>query len=103
MKPEVLTFDCYGTLIDWKQGISDTARPSAQKIDADRFFDIWWRIDRELTVDHECRPYREILKRTYRRAFQAVGVDVSEAEAIALKLRDWPLFPEANRSLAACK
>lgn len=37
MKPEVLTFNCYGTLIDWKQGIFDTAGPSVQKIDADLF------------------------------------------------------------------
>lgn len=102
MKPAYLTFDCYGTLIDWKSGVL-TALRDHPNVDPDVFFETWWRVDRRLTCEGPYRRYREVLARDFAEAFQSVGIAIphTKAECLAGGLGDWPPFPDAPAALVA--
>ena len=104
MKPVYLTFDCYGTLIDWKSGVLN-ALQAYPDVDPDAFFETWWRVDRRLTCEEPYRRYREILAQDFTEAFQSVGVTIAseEAERLADGLGDWTPFPDAPDALAEFK
>ena len=102
MKPVYLTFDCYGTLIDWKSGVLNALRDYPE-VDPDVFFEMWWRVDRQLTCGVPYRRYREVLALDFAEAFQSIGIAIAsrEAECLADGLGDWPPFPDAPAALAA--
>ena len=84
---DVLTFDCYGTLIDWESGISESiaAAARADGIETDR--------EQILAIHAEVEP--QIQSDTYR-SYREVLAEV--ALAIARRL-EWPLCPERARFL----
>lgn len=100
MKP-YLTFDCYGTLIDWKSGVLSALR-DYPNVAPDVFFETWWQVDRRLTCDAPYRRYREVLALDFAEAFQSVGIAITEqkAECLADGLGDWTPFPDAPAALA---
>lgn len=102
MKPVYITFDCYGTLIDWKSGVLSALRDHPT-VAPDVFFETWWRVDRRLTCDVPYRRYREVLALDFAEAFQSVGIAITEqkAEWLADGLGDWTPFPDAPAALAA--
>ena len=102
MKPVYLTFDCYGTLIDWKSGVLSALR-DYPNVDPDEFFETWWQVDRRLTCDTAYRRYREVLALDFAEAFQSVGIVITrkKAECLADGLGDWTPFPDAPAALAA--
>lgn len=104
MKPVYLTFDCYGTLIDWKSGVLSALR-DYPNVAPDVFFETWWQVDRRLTCDTAYRRYREVLALDFAEAFQSVGIEITEkkAEWLADGLGDWTPFPDAPAALAAFK
>lgn len=95
-----VTFDCYGTLIDWELGIGAT------------FARLWPDADpaRLLTRYHEVEPlvqrgsgaaYRSVLASALRGVAEAEQLSLpdEEAGALARSLPDWPPFPEVPRAL----
>lgn len=89
MRPyDVLTFDCYGTLIDWESGIGESVAAAARAdgIEADR--------ERILAIHAEVEP--QIQSEAYR-CYREVLAEV--ALAVARRL-DWALSPERARFLA---
>lgn len=100
-----ITFDCYGTLIDWESGILSAVRPvlavhGATPDDAD-ILTHYAMIEPEEEVPY--KPYREVLRATMRRIGEAFGVQLSATECDALpnSLRDWNAFPETPVALQA--
>jgi 2-haloalkanoic acid dehalogenase type II len=105
MKPwDVITFDCYGTLIDWERGIRD-AFHTALAVDG---LDI--EPGRILAVYHEVEPavqaerfrtYREVLTESARRVAARLGWALPDARArfLADSLPDWTPFPDTNAAL----
>lgn len=88
---DVVTFDCYGTLIDWESGI---ARAFAG---ADRaaVIDAYGR--HEPAVEAEVyRPYRDILRETARRVAGELGCDPPDLVA---SLPSWQPFADTNGAL----
>ena len=71
MRPfDVVTFDCYGTLIDWERGIHDAFAALGASlrlpVDADRAVELYVEI--EAAVEAEAyRRYRAVLTETARR------------------------------------
>ncbi|MCC7276523.1 MAG: HAD-IA family hydrolase [Alphaproteobacteria bacterium] len=100
---KAITFDCYGTLIDWETGIADTVRP--------------WLPDPAMPIDlvisafalmqarhQQVRPallYPEVLRRTWRDVEGTFGWPHDEARgrAFAASAGDWPPFPDTVASL----
>lgn len=104
MKPKILTFDCYGTLIDWKSGVLNalTAYPD---VDRDLFFETWWRVDRRWTCGDDYYLYREILVHNFTEAFASVGVMLNREKALCLAdgLGDWQPFLDVRETLKTLK
>jgi 2-haloacid dehalogenase len=102
---DVLTFDCYGTLIDWESGLLAALAPvrAAHDVEAsdDELLESYARHEAAL----EAGPYlsyREVLGR----ALVGVGGDVgfepspAEVDAFAGSVGDWPAFADSPAALA---
>jgi len=106
---QALTFDCYGTLIDWERGILAALRPLVGQygvqLDDDGILERYARLESALEAG-PYRPYRQILAEVVRGLGAELGFAPSEAEAASLadSLGSWPPFPdtvEALRRLSA--
>jgi 2-haloacid dehalogenase len=83
--PTYLTFDCYGTLVDFDLRPVTLARlgPRAAQIDRDAFFAAF-ETNRFLEVLQPYRPYREVLLRSLARTLEQFGLRYEEADGAAL-------------------
>jgi 2-haloacid dehalogenase len=105
---DALTFDCYGTLIDWETGILAALRPvlaahAAQAGDE-------WLLERfgHHEAALEAGPYlryADVLKGCLTRLGEDVGFTPTEGERTAFgrSVADWPPFPDSPPALAALK
>jgi len=103
---KALSFDCYGTLIDWEAGIGAILGPWAreQGLEASGEALLLAYGDSEAAVERE-RPealYPEVLATAFRRAGEQLGAPVSDAWAQRLggSVPDWPAFPDSADALA---
>jgi 2-haloalkanoic acid dehalogenase type II len=99
-----ITFDCYGTLIDWEAGLRDYVRPIlAQTKHADvtpeAWVERWERIQFQMLTPY--RSYREILARSYDATMQHFGIEafVDAGAGLARSIAGWPPFADATGSL----
>jgi len=100
---DIVTFDCYGTLIDWETGISEAFRraASADGVELDRAAILREYAANERVVEKEYRPYREVLAETATRVAHALGwrLAFERATFLADSLPSWPPFPDTNDAL----
>ena len=101
---DVVTFDCYGTLIDWEDGIASAfvreAAADGVSLDRSRIIGTYHEI--EPTVEAErYEPYRDVLARTARRVADRLGWELSEERSRFLpeSLPDWSPFPDTHPAL----
>lgn len=103
---EALTFDCYGTLIDWETGILQAIRPvlSVRGVRAtdDEVLAHYARLEAEIEAG-EYQPYREVLRGVMRGIGEAYGFQPEEREQDRLpdSIKRWQPFPDTLASLAA--
>jgi 2-haloacid dehalogenase/putative hydrolase of the HAD superfamily len=99
-----LTFDCYGTLIDWETGAYDAFQKEA---DRDGFtIDRTELSDRFLAIQHEIQAgsyelYAEVLRRTAVRVAKEMGWDLEPSRSgfLPSSVPRWPPFRETNAQL----
>jgi 2-haloacid dehalogenase len=93
-----VTFDCYGTLIDWERGITDALLPLLPvRIDRDELARRY--IATEAKVESESyRRYRDVLDEAGRRVLTSFGVDA--ASPLPASLAAWRPFTEVPAALA---
>ena len=102
-----LSFDCYGTLIDWEGGILAAAQPwitrHAGKIDEAGFLKAFGRVEREEQSAAPAKLYPQILEGVLRRIGAEHDLDVSaeEADAFGRSVGDWPAFEDSHEALIA--
>ena len=102
---EIVTFDCYGTLIDWESGISEAfAKASAAagvEIDAARAVRLHAEVEPTLEAG-PWRPYREVLTISAVEVARRLGWTLSREDARFLpdSLPEWRPFPDTRPSLA---
>jgi 2-haloacid dehalogenase/putative hydrolase of the HAD superfamily len=101
---DIITFDCYGTLIDWERGISQAfARAAAlDGVALDRAAVLAAYAELEPVVEAETyRSYRAVLTETARRVGARLGwpVPAERAGFLATSLPDWPPFADTNPAL----
>ena len=101
---ELLTFDCYGTLIDWEAGIISAVRQiSAVHGSSPNAADILAAFgEAEHVVQAErYRTYRDVLALTLGRMGPRLGFVPTSAErnAFAASVGDWPTFPDTVDAL----
>jgi 2-haloalkanoic acid dehalogenase type II len=93
-----VTFDCYGTLIDWNGGIRRQLARVFGEERADELLERYHELEPELEADGS-RSYREVLTEAMRR----LGAPVGEEEALAQSLPSWQPFPEVPQALAEAR
>jgi 2-haloacid dehalogenase len=102
---DVLTFDCYGTLIDWEAGLLAALRPAlaAHGIEAgdDELLQAFARHEAEVEGG-PYRPYRQVLGEVLRAMLRHRGAEPSAEEVAAFggSVADWPAFPDSAAALA---
>jgi 2-haloalkanoic acid dehalogenase type II len=101
---DVVTFDCYGTLIDWERGIHDAFAALAPAlglfVPADQAVELYVEI--EARVEAEAyRSYRAVLTETARGIAARLGFPLPAEHAgfLADSVRSWPPFPDTNPAL----
>ena len=106
---DVLTFDCYGTLIDWESGIAAATGPwlerrgvSAAREEMLAAFAAAESPQQQATPD---LPYPELLARVHARMAERFGVapDSDAAAAFGRSIEQWPAFPDSPEALAYLK
>ena len=104
----VITFDCYGTLIDWETGILGALHPILARHGV-RFDDAEiLRLYGEFELEAEASkylPYREVLREVVREFGKQLGFQPTAAEQDALpdSLANWEPFPDSVVALRELK
>lgn len=103
---KALSFDCYGTLIDWESGMAAVLRPWAREqglpvSDEDLLLAYG---DHEAAVEQKAPAtrYPDVLATAFRRTGAGLGAPVSEewADRLAGSVPDWPAFDDSADALA---
>jgi len=106
---KALTFDCYGTLIDWESGMIEGLKPLTSRVgrdlSRDEILEAHARHESAQQAQTPARPYRDLLPIVYRRLAEGWGVPVSWDECVAYgrSVRDWPAFADSVEALAYLK
>lgn len=100
----VITFDCYGTLIDWESGILGAIRPILLAHGADIADVEILRLYGELEAEAESsryQAYRDVLREVVRGFGARLGFRAQDAEQESLpnSLADWKPFPDTVSAL----
>jgi 2-haloacid dehalogenase len=104
---KVLSFDCYGTLIDWETGIAAVLGPWAREagldLDDEQLLAAYAGHEAAVERDHPTARYPDVLATAFRRTGEALGRTVDDAWARRLgdSLPDWPAFPDSAAALAS--
>jgi len=101
---DIVTFDCYGTLIDWESGIADAFLRAAREdgIELRRAEVLRAYESIEPVVERErYRAYRDVLTESAFRVARALGwpLALERATFLANSLRDWKPFDDTNPAL----
>jgi 2-haloacid dehalogenase len=105
-KFKALSFDCYGTLIDWETGLLAVLTPWAreQGLDSSDEELLLAYADEEAAVQRETPSahYPDVLATAFRRAGEKLGAPVSDewAQRLGGSVPDWPAFPDSPEALA---
>jgi 2-haloalkanoic acid dehalogenase type II len=100
--PRWLSFDCYGTLIDWQGGVVCAFRdllPSGAE-DVPDIFSLWEGIQREM-LREPYAPYAEIMRNSFRQTMESLGhrCPPYATESFVESLARWEPFPDVNPAL----
>ena len=101
---QFLTFDCYGTLIDWETGILGALRPivsaHGKQVDDARLVELYGELEAEGEAG-PYRPYREILAGVVHGLGQRLGFTPSleEEASLAHSLKNWKPWPDTVATL----
>jgi 2-haloacid dehalogenase len=102
-----LTFDCYGTLIDWETGIFSALRPILRRhnknIDDGRLLELYG--DLEMLAEQPYQSYRDVLKAVVRGFGDNLDFQPTQAEQESLpeSLVNWEPWPDTVESLRKLK
>ena len=106
---KALTFDCYGTLIDWESGMAEALKPLTGRVkkplSRDDLLEAHARHESAQQICTPAMKYSELLAVVYKRLAEEWGVNTSwdECQAYGNSVRDWPAFADSAESLAYLK
>jgi 2-haloacid dehalogenase len=101
-----LSFDCYGTLIDWEAGIAAVLAPWAKEAALDlsdeELLLAYADNEAQAAVDMPDALYSAVLAEAFRRTGDKLGRPVSEewAQRLGNSVPDWPAFDDSAEALA---
>jgi 2-haloacid dehalogenase len=102
---DALTFDCYGTLIDWEAGILAALRPVIQAdVGDDALLEAFARYEAALEAGPYL-PYKDVLAGCLDKLGEELAFTPTAAErdTFGHSVKDWPVFPDSPEALAKLK
>jgi 2-haloalkanoic acid dehalogenase type II len=105
---DVLTFDCYGTLIDWERGIGEAVESAARAdgvvLDRAAVLRAYHELE-PVTQAERYRSYREVLALAARALAERLGWKLAPGREafLAESLPSWPPFADTNAALRRLK
>jgi 2-haloalkanoic acid dehalogenase type II len=103
---DALSFDCYGTLIDWEAGIAAALAPWVRgrgvAAAPDDLMSAFAAIETTVQAETPTMRYPEVLAEVIRRIGRQVGAEVSDddARSFGASVGSWPAFPDSAAALA---
>lgn len=95
-RPTLLTFDIFGTVLDWRRGLVDAVAAHGVDMDDRRF---------QAVIDHQARaesgPYRSYSDIAAESLVSVLRLPKKAAREIAEDAGEWPLYPDAADGLRA--
>jgi 2-haloacid dehalogenase len=104
-----LTFDCYGTLIDWESGMIEALKPLTSKVSGsltrNNVLGAHARYESMQQRYTPAKNYRDILATVYKRLADewCVAVQWDECVAYGRSVGDWPAFADSPAALQYLK
>ena len=101
-----LSFDCYGTLIDWETGLTAVLIPWARQrglsLGGEELLTEYAAAEAAAEAGHPAEPYPDVLARSMRLLGDRLGAEVTadDAARLARSVPDWPAFPDSAAALA---
>jgi 2-haloacid dehalogenase len=106
---KVLTFDCYGTLIDWESGMIAALSPLTERLarplTRNEILEAHGAVEATQQRTTPGKPYRDLLAIVYRRLAEGWGLSVSWQECLTYgrSVGEWPAFPDTADALRTLK
>lgn len=106
---KVLTFDCYGTLIDWESGIVNALQPLIERVGRpltrDAVLEAHARHESSQQVYTPAMRYRDVLSVVYKRLAEEWDVSVTREECVTYgqSVQHWPAFEDSADALQYLK
>jgi 2-haloalkanoic acid dehalogenase type II len=106
---KVLTFDCYGTLIDWESGMVQALKPLTTRVTPpltrNQILEAHARYEAAQERYTPMRKYRDLLAVVYKRLGEEWGVPApwEECQAYGRSVGNWPAFPDSAEALQYLK
>lgn len=104
-KIKALTFDCYGTLIDWETGILQAFKPICQKnnlnITDDQILEAFAEAETALQQQYPTLLYPDILAKVVVELGKQWQIDIDQTDQVqfASSVGDWPAFADSKAAL----
>ena len=106
---KALTFDCYGTLIDWESGILAELKPwvgaKSLELTDDQILEAFGEAESACEAATPSKPYPGILADTLRALARRWGIPANDAQAAEFgrSVPRWPAFPDSAAALQYLK
>ncbi|WP_156325635.1 HAD family hydrolase [Nonomuraea sp. SBT364] len=99
-----VTFDCFGTLVDWRHGIRTSAELIAPG-HGERLLEAYGRHELDVQAESPAMRYREVMAEALRRACaqEKVPLNADDAALLGDTLPYWPVFPDVGTELSAVR
>lgn len=108
-KIEALSFDCYGTLIDWETGLAEALAPWAHGAglegEGDGLIEAFGRFETAIEQKYPGMVYQAVLFNTLKRMSEhfAVPFDERVGADFGASVGRWPAFPDSAEALSRLK
>ena len=105
---KLISFDCYGTLVDWKSGVLNTLVPLFNDylldISEEEIFELFTKFDAEV-IHSDFIYYRNVLIEIMKRFSNALNINLmkSDLDCLVNSLPNWPPFGDTSSSLKKLK
>jgi putative hydrolase of the HAD superfamily len=106
---KALTFDCYGTLIDWESGMIEALEPltrrASRPLSRNEILEAHARHESSQQTQTPAKLYRDLLPIVYRRMAEEWGVPASWSECATYgrSVKNWPVFTDSASALQYLK
>jgi 2-haloacid dehalogenase/putative hydrolase of the HAD superfamily len=108
-RPRWLTFDCYGTLVQWDEGliaaVEEILAGKGRKVDPHAFISVYDRHEHELEQTPPHRSFRDVTATALGLAMKEFGLETDDRDAglLTSSIGRMPPFPEVVETLRRLK